>query len=80
METASYAIALTVTAIFLFCFLFVSKLMAIEMILIYQVGYGGLLVLEKLEVYMRAMRKLWVVNGFNEVLGDRARSLPGRLT
>ncbi len=45
MEMATWAVSLGAVGIFLVCFFFVSKLMAIEMILIFQVAFAGLLLL-----------------------------------
>jgi len=42
------ALAISVTATFVICFLFISKLMAIEMILIYQLSYTALMMILKL--------------------------------
>ena len=60
----SYVIAFASTAAFLICFLLVSKLMAIEMILIFQITYAALILLKKVELFMRPLRSLWIVNGF----------------
>ena len=45
MELAVWAVSLGAVGIFLVGFFFVSKLMAIEMILIFQITYAALLIL-----------------------------------
>ena len=59
----------------------VSKLMGVEMILIFQVGYCALLTIEKLELFMVPLKNLRITNGYNELLSDSAGgNLPGRLS
>ena len=45
MEVLVWGVTLSAVGLFLVGFFFVSKLMAIEMILIFQVSYAGLLLL-----------------------------------
>lgn len=51
-------------------FFFVSKLIAIETLFIFQFTYGGLIMLKKLEPVMYSYKYLWVFNGFNHLYDD----------
>lgn len=74
-------LAVSVVSSFMICFLVVSKLMAIEMILIYQLTYSALMMIKKLELFMLPLRNLWIVNGYNKLLPDSpAITLPGRIS
>lgn len=76
----TYVIAFTSMTVFMICFLLVSKLMAIEMIFIYQITYAALILLEKVELFMSPLRNLWIVNGYNNLFADTSTSLPGRVS
>lgn len=72
--------ALLAVGLFLICCLLVSKLMGIEMIFIFQVGYAGLLLVTKQEALMVPLRHLKIVNGYNQLMPDSSSSnLPQRL-
>ena len=71
----------TAVGIFLLCCLLVSKLMGIEMIFIFQVGYAGLLLVTKQEALMVPLRNLKIVNGYNQLMPDSSENnLPQRLS
>jgi hypothetical protein len=80
MELLSYLVAYSSLALFLICFLLVSKLMAIEMIFIYQLTYASLILLKKLELFMNPLKYLWIVNGYNSLFKDENSQLPGRVS
>ena len=76
-----WAAALLAVGLFLLCCLLVSKLMGIEMIFIFQVGYAGLLLVTKQEALMVPLRHLKIVNGYNQLMPDSsANNLPQRLS
>lgn len=63
----------------LICFVFLSKLIAIELILAPQVAFGGLIMIEKLESLLQPLAKLRFVNGYNPLFQDKV-ALPPRLS
>lgn len=80
MELLAYLVAYSSLGSFFICFFLVSKLMAIEMIFIYQLTYAALLLLKKLELFMTPLRNLWIVNGYNSLFKDVSSQLPGRVS
>lgn len=80
MEILSYIVAYSSIGLFLICFFLVSKLMAIEMIFIYQLTYASLILLKKLELFMTPLRNMWIVNGYNSLFKDESSLLPGRVS
>lgn len=58
------------TGVFVLGFIFSSRLIAVEMILIFQISYGGLIMIAKLECYMDTLKNLWIVNGYNSLFPD----------
>ena len=72
--------ALLAVGLFVLSCLLVSKLLAVEMIFIFQVGYAGLLLVTKKEALMVPLRYLKIVNGYNQLISDSSsNSLPQRL-
>jgi len=49
MKTLTNVAAFMYVEVFLACFLFISKLIAIELLLVPQVAFGGLIMIEKTE-------------------------------
>ena len=67
--------------IFLICFLFVSKLIAIEFLLVPQVTYAGMIMIEKLESLLLPLQNLRYVNGYNPLFkGKDNIILPPRVS
>lgn len=60
-------------------FLTSSRLMAVEMLFVFQFTFCGLITLKKLESLMEPFRHLWVVNFYNR-LSDIAAELPPRVS
>lgn len=59
---------LGLTAIgFVFGMLISSKLIAVEMLLVVQIAYMGLVSIDKLESLMYPFLNLWPVNGYNQM-------------
>lgn len=59
----------------------ISKLIAIEMIFLFQYTYCGLLMLKKLETLMDPLKALWITNGFNIFVNDsQPIKLPPRVS
>jgi hypothetical protein len=56
-------------------FLFSSKLIAMETLLIFQFIYGGIVMLRKIEPIMVPYKKLWIFNGYNIITKDDSRNL-----
>lgn len=75
-DASVLALALVALVLFILCFFLVSKLMGVEMMLIFQLAYAALLILEKKELLMVSFRNLWVANGYNNLLHDSAQSVP----
>ena len=66
---------------FIILFLTVSKLIAIEMIFVFQFIYCGLVMLKKLESLMEPYKILWITNSYNEMYTEgQDRLLPPRIT
>ena len=69
-ETADKAVKgllIVVLVSFMLLFLLVSKLIAIEMIFVFQFTYCGLIMLKKLEGLMEPFKNLWICNFYNEL-------------
>lgn len=79
MEYIVWAIGIVGLVAFLLGIIFSSKLMALEMVYILQVGYGGLLLVEKKELLMVPVRYLRITNGYNDLLSDNSIT-PGRVS
>lgn len=67
---------------FFFGLIFSSKLMGVEMMLVLQVAFVGLMGLDKLEGLLYPLVRLWSVNGYNRIgLQDKMGSIvPARYT
>jgi hypothetical protein len=51
------------------------------MILIFQIAYASLLMVEKKELLMVSLRNLWIANGYNNLIADNAAiGLPQRVS
>ena len=57
-------------------FLFSSKMIALETLLIFQFTYGGLMMMRKIEPLMIPYQKLWIFNGYNRITGLENHLLP----
>lgn len=66
---------------FLFGLFFSSKLMGVEMLMVLQIAYLGLITIDKLESLLYPLANLWPVNGYNRIaLPDKTDSaLPSRI-
>jgi hypothetical protein len=62
----------------LICFIFLSKLIAIELILVPQITFAGLIMLEKIETLLQPLNGFKIVNGYNPLFKDSIE-LPTRL-
>ena len=62
--------------IFLLCFFFCSKLIAVEFIFIYQLSFASLILIKKLEIFMKPMTILWITNGYNRLISAQTMALP----
>jgi hypothetical protein len=54
-------------------FVFESKVIALEMQLLFQFTYGGLIMLRKMEVSLYPFEGLWIFNGYAYPIGDGTR-------
>ncbi len=57
-------------------FVFVSKAVAVETLLVLQFAYGGLLMVRKMEAGMHAYRALSLFNGYNASADDGTKVPP----
>lgn len=66
---------------FFFGLIFSSKLMGVEMMMVVQIAYLGLITIDKLESLLYPLINLWPVNGYNRLnLADKADSqIPARI-
>ena len=62
-------------SVFLLCFLFVSKLMAVEMILVVQIAFVALMIIDKIEALLSPLMYLWPINGYNRLIKDYSNSV-----
>ena len=81
VELLTVVLAFSAAGLFIIAFMVVSKLMAVEMLLIYQLAYSSLIMLQKLQLFMIPLRNLWLVNGYNKLFEDSpSGSIPGRIS
>ena len=73
---AMKGLSIVVLVCFMLLFLLVSKLIAIEMIFVFQFTYCGLIMLKKLEGLMEPYKNLWICNFYNELYKASPLNLP----
>ena len=80
MKYLVLTVAILALILMLLSVFFVSKLMGLEMIFIFQIGYIGLMMVTKLEASMAALKGLNISVGYNGLLADSSTSsIPIRL-
>ena len=65
-----------VLALLAFTFLFLSKVIAVDTLLVVQFAYGGLLTMQKIEVGMHPYKELSLFNGYNAFAEDGTKVPP----
>lgn len=80
MDTMTRVTAYLYLGVFVVCFCFVSKLIALELILVPQIAFAGLIMIEKIESLLQPFNNLSIVNGYNPLFPSPSSSnLPPRL-
>ena len=79
MKMLTEVTAFLYIGICLICFVFLSKLIAIELILVPQIAFAGLIMIEKIESLLQPLANLRITNGYNPLFKD-AVPLPPRLS
>jgi hypothetical protein len=79
MKTLTNVTAFLYAGAFLICLIFVSKIIAIELILVPQVAFAGLIMIEKIESLLKPFNNLKIVNGYNPLFTDDIE-LPPRMS
>jgi hypothetical protein len=67
-------------AVGVFCFVVISKLIAIEMLLVPQIAFSALIMIQKLESLLLPLSNLYLVNGYNNAMEANSSDLPSRIT
>lgn len=70
MKILTNVTAFIYLAVFLICFIFISKIIAIELIFIPQVTFAGLIMINKLESLLLPLKNLKYTNGYNPLFVD----------
>lgn len=79
MNTLTQVTTFLYIGICLVCFVFVSKLIAIELLLVPQVTFAGLIMIEKIESLLQPLNNFRLTNGYNPLFTDNVQ-LPPRLS
>ena len=61
---------------FFMCFIFVSKLWAVELIFVPQVAFAGLIMVEKMEALLQPLKFFFITNGYNLSIKDNLQPPP----
>lgn len=78
MKTLTEVTAFLYIGICFVCFILLSKLIAIELILVPQIAFAGLIMIEKIEALLEPLNNFKLTNGYNPMFTDSIL-LPPRL-